>query len=477
MSLKAIHDFELSLLAPCIAMSLRGVRIDNALRYKMISQLSEEMEPLRAELNGLVRPLLYRGMPRERLFYKSLLKPALIELASKYVQREKWPTKAALERFLAIKGDLWDFNPASDDQKKIVLYNLLKLPKKMKDKKITCDEAALKDLLAIDKSGIISKLLTITKHGTMRSILERIAPGPDGRLRTFYNPAGTETGRLSSAESFLVASTNLQNMPKKEAARSEKYNVRRCFVADPGYVLIEADLSQAEARVVAALSGDTDLLSLWNERSFDVHEFTAARIFGKEEKDVTETERHLGKVARHALNYGMQWKTFLANVNAEADRTGVSITAARAKRIVGGYHRLHPRLESWWKRVENTLDERGVLETVFGRRRTFFRRRSRASHLDDAAKEAIAFEPQSTVADLLNRGMLRWFEKHEGKFGELLLQVHDSVVIQTSTAKVKVAAKLLRDCLEEEIVINGIALTIPADVSVGSNWADMKRVA
>ena len=96
MSLKKIHDFELRLLDPCIAMSGRGVRIDDRLRREMIKDLSGEMEPLRAELNEIVRPLLHRGMPREKLFYKSLLKPALIELASKYLERERWPTKAIL---------------------------------------------------------------------------------------------------------------------------------------------------------------------------------------------------------------------------------------------------------------------------------------------------------------------------------------------------------------------------------------------
>jgi DNA polymerase-1 len=241
-----------------------------------------------------------------------------------------------------------------------------------------------------------------------------------------------------------------------------------------GFALVEADLSQAEARVVAALCNDKTLLNNWNDPEFDVHTWTAAQVFSKEPSEVTKTERFLGKVARHALNYGMGWKTFQGNVNSDADSTGVSITASEAKRIVAAYHGLHKSLQSWWKQVGSRLSARGCLLTTFGRRRTFFGRRSANPHLDEVHKEAIAFEPQSTVADLLNRGMLRWWERYDGKFGRLIAQVHDSVLLEVPTAKVRGVAHLLKRCLEEEITINGIKLTIPADVSYSTeSWADM----
>jgi DNA polymerase I-like protein with 3'-5' exonuclease and polymerase domains len=97
--------------------------------------------------------------------------------------------------------------------------------------------------------------------------------------------------------------------------------------------------------------------------------------------------------------------------------------------------------------------------------------------LDEVHKEAIAFEPQSTVADLLNRGMLRWWERYDGKFGRLIAQVHDSVLLEVPTAKVRGVAHLLKKCLEEEIVVNNIKLTIPADVSYSTeSWADMEEI-
>ncbi|KKK85238.1 hypothetical protein LCGC14_2775290, partial [marine sediment metagenome] len=146
------------------------------------------------------------------------------------------------------KGSKLLYKPSSDDQTKIVLYDLCRLPKRMLKKKLTVAEDKLKTLVAFDKRGIVPKLLKITKHATIVSILERMKPGPDGRLRTFLNPAGTETGRFSSAGGFLEPfSTNLQNLPKREAAKDPKYDVRRCVIPDEGCVLIEADLGQAEA--------------------------------------------------------------------------------------------------------------------------------------------------------------------------------------------------------------------------------------
>jgi DNA polymerase I-like protein with 3'-5' exonuclease and polymerase domains len=301
-----------------------------------------------------------------------------------------------------------------------------------------------------------------------------MTPGADGRLRTWLNVAGTETGRFSSSETFLEASTNLQNMPKKVAALDPKYDVRDCLVPDAGNVFVEVDLSQAEARIVAALCGDQELLARWNDPMFNVHTWTAARIFKKEEDDVTESEYYIGKRSRHALNYLMGWKHFQRTVNADADVTGVSLTAGRARTIVDAYHALHPRLEEWWRRVARLLDSESTLTTPLGRRRTFFGRRSKEIWLTDVHKEAIAFVPQSTVADLLNRGLLRWWRRHDDKVGRVILQVHDSILVSVPKARASVAAKLLRACCEEEIDVNGTTLVVPADVSIGEeSWARM----
>lgn len=481
MTLRDIHDLELALLDPCIAMSERGVRVDETRRLRIIADLDATLGPLTAELQALVVPRLKRAkrLPRAHLFRPKLKKSELAACCAAHgIQREKWPVKAALERYLARRGGFWTFNPMSDDQAKVVLYDVLKLPKRVKDGKSRSDEEALKSLLAHDKSGIVRGLLSLAKQATMRSILERIAPGEDGRIRSFYNPAGAETGRFSSAESFLVRSTNLQNLPKREAVE-DRFDVRRCLVPDDGEVFVEADLSGAEAWVTAACCGDIELLARLRGGE-DIHRWTAAHIYGKDARHVTDIERFLGKTARHALNYGMQAGTFQRRINADAEQSAITVTRRDVERIAQAYHRLHPLLEVWYHSVFDLLAAARTLSTCFGRRRVFFGRfgGAGAGWLGETHREAIAYEPQSTVADLLNRGLLRWWRQHDGKVGRLLMQVHDSVVLGVPKRQAKLTAALLRRCLEEEIEVHGQRITIPVDVSVSEvSWGEMRKAA
>lgn len=507
MTLQAIHDFELALLEPVLAMTRRGVLINEPLRQDRIAALKATIAPLTAEVEAAVLPLLRTGMPRESLFRDKWTCPCCRngkdkrEHCWKCAGFDSKPSKKALNTYLVNnpvvprtpEGELppcgvcggegqrvsWSFNLASNEQKAVVLFHLLKLPKRSQ-----VDETTLKGLLAFDKSGVIQRILDVTKAQTMISIYERIQPAEDGRVHTFYNPAGTETGRFNSSggepqpegnKSFaLIRSTNLQNIPKKEVRGNELYNVRQCLMAPPGFQLVEADLSGAEAWVTAALCGDQDLLDRLRTPGFDVHAWTASQIYRKDVKDVTKQERVIGKMARHALNYGMGWSTFQGNVNAEADSTGVSLKAHEAKRIREAYHALHPKLGQWHDKIHDLLLRERRLGTCFGRVRTFFGRHQ--TKLDEVHRTAIAFEPQSTVADLLNQGMLLWWQNYEGKFGRLIMQIHDAVMLEVPDSQVKVAGAMVAKCLQIPIVVNGIELTIPADVSFGRDWANMRSL-
>jgi DNA polymerase I-like protein with 3'-5' exonuclease and polymerase domains len=491
--LRNVHDFELALLDPCMAMTRRGIRVDNEKRLSMIDALKASVVPQSESLAAVVLPMLNPSIPDAHLFQSKWTCPCCRNGSGKReacwscAGLEKKPGKTVAATLTACVqcGGLgsrltWVFNPESDQQKKIVLYDLLKLPKKLnRDKKLTADEEALKQLVAVDKSGIVLALLKLSKAGTMVSILERLAPGPDGRIRTFFNVSGTETGRVSHSESWTEVSTNLGNLPKKEAATNELYDIRQCLVPDDGEVFVEGDLSNAEARVVAALCNNRVLLEKLSIEGFDIYRWTASVILNKPMDDVTKAERTLYKVACLALGYGMGWSTYMRGVNDMADTTGVTVTAAKAKEVVAAYHKLHPSLEAWWKKVGAQLDERGTLTTSFGRTRRFFGRRNPQDRwLDQTHKEAIAFEPQSTVADLLNRGLLRWWKQFDGRWGRLLLQVHDSVLLSVPIAQVSTTVKLLKRCLEEPITVNGVTLTIPAEISVGrESWAKLEKVS
>lgn len=513
MSLRAIHDFSVALLDPILAMTERGIAINEPLRHEMMLALQLSVEPLREQVTGIVTPLLNDKVPRAKLFREKWTCPCCRGGSSKAgacwscAGYDKKPTKAQLSKKFGEgefamtfttelqpclvcngegKRESWRFNTQSDPQKAIVLYDLLKLPRRTRDGKPKVDEDTLKDLLAYDKQGVVWRLLKIAKVSTMLEIFERIAPDKDGRIRCFLNPAGTETGRLAGSGSFLQPSTNLLNMPKTEAAKDPMYKVRRVFVPSEGMTLVEGDLSGAEAWIVAALTDDKPLIERMHSQDFKVHRWTAAYLFGKPEDEVCEIDYFLGKKARHAGNYGMSWARLMQEVNALADETGVSITAQEAKRLLEGIHKLHPGLQRWWKRVAQQLEDKGYIESIFGFRRTFFgRRRHTNKWLDDVHKEAIAFEPQHTVAYLGLRALLRWWEQYQAQHqfcidgvfqpvGYLLLNVYDSLLVESEWPSHAGAA--LQKCLEEEITINNHTFTIPAEISVGSNWADLKEV-
>lgn len=538
MTLRNVHDFMLRLDEACVDMFMRGVRVDETRREQMIADLDAMREPSLKKAQDIILPLLEelraaedaaiaegrevsKRLPNRSLFEDRWTCPCC--RGGKLKVKECWscagfsekPTKkllggTLLTRCLKCKGMgksvSLSFKPSSPKQLKTVLYSILRLPKRYKTttdskgkkrKGLTTDEAALKSLRPHDKSGLIDALLQIAKTATMRGILVRIGPHwyhcpardfsgececeTDCRIRTSYNVAGTETGRFSSSGGHpdaplekpyaLLPSTNLSNLPKK-TVRDPRYAIRKCLVPNPGMAFVEADLSGAEAWVTAALCGDDPLLDKLRA-GMDVHRWTAAQIFNKEMDDVTPEERFLGKRARHALNYGMGWKRFQDGINDDADETGISITAGQAKRIVISYHNLHPSLQGWWRTV---LQQGGnSLSTLFGRKRTFFGRRVGDRFRDPVHLEAVAYDPQSTIADLLNRGLLRWRDRYDDKLGRLLLQVYDSVLVECKIALVSAVKKALQTCLSEKLTINDRTFTIPVDVSWSDvSWGDLK---
>jgi len=503
MSLKHLHDFSLALVEPCMAISARGMPVDEALLDETVAKLQAELEPMQAELNEIVEQLLPSQHPKAKLFYEKWTCPCCRNGKAKRLecwgcigfekkpgvkQLTEWQEGNSgeyLEPCKVCDGDgqrlTFLFNTKSTPQKQIVLHDLLKLKKALHKGKLVMDEDALKKMRPDDKSGVTDLMLRINKHRTLASDYAKIRPGADGRIRTFCNPGGTETFRLSHSGSFVEArSTNLGNVSKKQALRSPLYNVRKVFVPPPGFAFVEADLATAEARVVACLTEDKHLLDMFAAGE-DVHRYTAAIGWDIPESEVTKELRNCGgKPTRHAGNYGMKWAQHMMNINADTDITGFSVTKREAQLSLERYHRVTP-VEPWWHRVYDKVRRDGYLTNCFGRRRHFFGRRGSTGNppgwLDAVHREAIADEPQSTVAMLTNRGLLRWWRRYDGKLGHLVLQIHDAVLLLVPVQKVKVAAKALRSCMEEEIIVNKIPLTIPSDVSYSvESWAAMEEM-
>lgn len=458
-------------------MTQRGLRVEEHLRAARSKALVDEALALQAEAAPLFTAHVdERKLQKPHLFWKTRVCKSCRNGSKK---RLSCPACAGAGR-----SRTFTFNLGSETQLKDVLYKGLGLPTRTLKGKVVTDEDALRSLLALDKSGIVKLALRYAKLSTMAEIYERLTPAPDGHVRTVFNPAGTYTIRFSSAEAFYIPfSTNLQNLPEQEAKRDPLFAVRDCIVPEPGRVFLYADLSQAEARVVACLSEDDDLLRKWQDPAWDIHRWTAASIFGVPEAQIAKDgpERFLGKKARHALNYGMGPDKFWREVNAVADLTGVSITKQRARDVRDGYLRLHPNLDIvWWNRVQHQVERtHAIVATHCGWRCPLYPRFDPETGALDAEtlRAAIAWEPQHTVAHLLNEGLLRVFEQERGAGFKLVHQAHDAVLLDVDPFRVKSVARLVKNALEREIVVNGRKLVIPAEVFVCErNWSEKERV-
>ena len=401
------YQYEHALLDPLFSMTVRGVKFDHARRKELKKQYEDELSVLQEKLNNLV------GHP--------------LNIGSN-LQMTKW------------------------------LYDELKLPKKLKlrkgtgSKTLSADEEALTELYREHKIEAIEVVLTMRERQKILSTYLNVEIDDDERIRCAYNIGGTETGRLSSSATALGTGTNLQNIPDGD--------VRSLLVADEGYVFINADLSQAEARVVAYLSEDQRLLEVFSSGG-DIHTRNASKMFNKTEGEVTKDERFLAKRAVHGLNYGMGYVTF-------AKETGIE--RSTAQRVYNIYFSTFPRLKLWHMKIRNTLDKTRILTTPFGRKRIFFNRWS-----DQLLKEGLAYIPQSTVAEIVNQAIIKLDHRWgQGTDKQLLLQVHDSILAQVRLEHLDEAIKEIKEAMTYPLEINGKWLTIPVDVKTGMNWRDLK---
>lgn len=468
--MSSFYSFQRKLLPCVMAMSQRGLCVDDTLRKERLKLLTEEADAIREQVKPIVESV------KDRLKEKELLWTTKVCKSCRNGKKKRLTCGACSSLG---KATTFSFNLGSQRQLCDVMYNGLKLPTRTRSGHVSADEEALKSLLALDKTSFISLAIRFAKLSSMREIYDRLAPAVDGCVRTVFNIAGTYTGRFSSAAAFYVPhSTNLQNLPAEEAKRDPLFAVRECIRPLPGEVFIYADLSQAEARVSAVLSEDAELLRRWADPAFDLHRWTAARIFAKPDAQVNASERFLGKKSRHALNYGMGPNKFWRTVNDSADLTGVAITLAQAKEIYKGYHALHPNLDSvWWNRVQRTLESRQpMVASHCGWSANLWPRFDEAGQLDqESLRAAIAWEPQHTVVHVLNEGMLELYQQEQGY--RVLFQGHDSVLLGADKHRWRDVARRAKKALERPMKVNGVEITIPAEVFVSkTNWAEMERV-
>ncbi len=273
----------------------------------------------------------------------------------------------------------------------------------------------------------------------------------DGRIHCHFNQNLTTTGRLSSSE------PNLQNIPIRQA---EGRAIRRAFTAAPGKILIDADYSQIELRLLAHLSGDERMCEAFRHGA-DIHMTTALRIFGVEPDQVTKTMRSAAKTVNFSIIYG------ISEFGLAKD---LGISMAEAGAYIEGYYAQYPKVRSYMEGLVAFAAEHGYVETLFGRRRYIPELKAKNRNQRMFGERAAMNMPvQGTAADLMRLAMVRVHRSllENGLETGIISQVHDELILEAPVAEAERAAEILRREMEEVYHLD-VPLTV--DLKIGSDW-------
>lgn len=330
--------------------------------------------------------------------------------------------------------------------------------------------------------AIIASSLRVTKLSKMRSIYEGIAPARDGAVHSFQNPAGTETTRFSHGSTWLFepGSYNLATLPKKTAMGDALYKVRDAIIPHVGRVLVAADYSRAEARWCAYIAGDEERIRLQTSGVDEYNVFAALVEWDDETRwrEVPKVWRNsFGKVGVLSGQYKVGWRTLQSSVNDDFELHGVTISAAKAKKMEGVWTERFPRTCEWWREVADQVLTHRFTINPFGRKRMYFGRDDSEGARNALVREAIADGPQSSNAMALNAAMRRLYEKYDPALLRLLQNVHDEILLDCRISDLKRVARVVREEMEVPFEAGGRRLVIPAEVSATTaSWSEMREV-
>ena len=329
-------------------------------------------------------------------------------------------------------------------------------PKMTRTKQFCTDEDYLQSFarkhrivdLILEYRGV-KKLLS-----TYVEALPQLVNRTTGRIHTSFNQAVTATGRLSSTN------PNLQNIPVRDDMGRR---IRKAFIpSDDDHLLLSADYSQVELRLMAHLSGDESLISAF-EHGEDIHTATAARLFNKPLGEVTPEERHRAKTANFGIIYG---------ISAFGLSQRLEIPRKEAKEIIDGYFASYPKVKEYMDNVVAKAKEEGFVSTIFGRRR----------YLNDisshnavarglAERNAVNAPIQGSAADIMKIAMIDVHRRFaaEGIRSRVILQVHDELVVDMLRSEQERVTKIVTECMESAAQLK---VRLIADAGIGGNWLE-----
>ncbi len=348
-----------------------------------------------------------------------------------------------------------DLNPNSPQQLAKVLFEDLQLPTGKKTKTGYSTDAKVLEKLR-DVHPVVELILAYREVDKLRTtfaqgLLNEVAP--DGRIHATFSQTVARTGRISSD------SPNLHNIPIR-SERGKRF--REVFIAPPGNLLVVADYSQIELRVIAHLSGDENLVAALTS-DHDVHSETAAMVFGVDIKDVTLDQRAKAKMVAYGLAYGMEAYGLSQRLN---------IPTSEAEEILVSFFKAFPKVKSFTEKAVEEARALGYTKTLFGRRRYFPDLNSSNRSLKMAAeRQAMNAGIQGLAADIFKIALLRTEESLSNADARLILQIHDEIMVECESSLAPEIVHVLEDSMT-----HAAELIVPlvVNVGVGKRWSDAK---
>lgn len=352
----------------------------------------------------------------------------------------------------------YEFNVNSPKQLGEALFEKLGLPKGKKTKSgYSTSAEVLEELRGVHpviddilEYRAVSKLKSTYCDGLLKVI------GGDGRIHSSFNQTETRTGRISSTE------PNLQNIPVRTERGRE---FRKFFRADEGCLLVDADYSQIELRVLAHIANDKQMIEAFADGR-DIHTSTAAKVFGLPENMVTPALRSRAKAVNFGIVYG---------IGAFSLAKDIGVSRKEADKYIKDYLRLYSGIDSYMNTVVENAKRDGYVTTMFGRRR-YLTELSSSNHNLRAFGERVArnMPIQGTAADIIKIAMIRVFErlKREGMRSRLILQVHDELIVEAQEDEAEKVAGILSEEMQNAVTLS---VSLTADAGTGKTWYEAKK--
>ena len=348
-----------------------------------------------------------------------------------------------------------EFKINSPKQLGVVLFEELGLPAQKKTKSGYSTDAEVLESLST-YHPVIAKILDYRKYAKLLSTYVeglKAAVGPDSRIRTSFQQTETRTGRISSAE------PNMQNIPIRTEPGSR---MRRFFPAREGWLLVDADYSQIELRVLASIAGDENMVNAFLSGE-DIHRNTAAQVFDLPPELVTATMRSRAKAVNFGIVYG---------ISAYSLSKDIGVTVSEADRYIKSYLRTYQGVKAYMDRTVAEAAEKGYVSTLFGRRRYLPELKSSNRSLRSFGQRVAMNMPiQGTAADIIKIAMVRVWRRlrEEGLQARLILQVHDELIIEAPEAEAQQVRELVQAEMESAV---SLAVPMEVDAKIGKDWGE-----